>query len=209
MSVTKKIRVLSVDDHPIMREGIAAIVNSEPDMILVAQAADGRDAILQFRQHRPDVTLMDIRLPDISGIEAMIAIRNECSDARIVILTTFAGDIEIARALAAGASGYVLKSMPPSQLGGVIRRVSAGKKHIPEDVLAPLAEHLGEEPLSDRERSILQHVAVGNRNREIAEHLLISQETVKSHVKRVMQKLGANGRTQAVAIAVKRGIIRL
>jgi DNA-binding NarL/FixJ family response regulator len=209
MTTASKIRVFSVDDHPLMREGIAAIVNGEPDMVLVGQAEDGRDAIHQFRQHRPDVTLMDLRLPDISGIEALITIRSEFPTARIVMLTTFVGDAEIARALAAGAVGYVLKSMPPGELARIIRRVSAGKKHIPDEIAARLAEHMGDEPLTDRERSVLQHVASGNSNRKIGATLFIAEDTVKTHLKHIMQKLDAIDRTQAVAIAVKRGIFHL
>ena len=168
------IRVLSVDDHPLLREGIAAIVNNEPDMTMVAQASTGREAIQQHRIHSPDVTLMDLRLPDMSGIDTMIAIRSSSPDARIVVLTTFEGDVEIQRALAAGARGYVLKSMPPRELADVIRHVHAGRKQIPAAVAAQLAEHLGEESLTERERDVLVHVAAGNRNRDIGELLAIS-----------------------------------
>ena len=203
------IHVLSVDDHPLMREGIAAIINGEPDMQMVAQASNGRDAIQQFRRHRPDVTLMDLRLPDMSGIETMIAIRDEFPDARIVVLTTYEGDVDIQRAFAAGARGYLLKSTPVSELAGAIRAVSRGKKQIPRDVAAQLAEHLGDESLTERERTVLEHVGGGNRNRDIAERLFISEETVKVHVKHIMEKLGAIDRTQAMAIALRRGIIHL
>jgi DNA-binding NarL/FixJ family response regulator len=204
-----KIRVFSVDDHPLLREGIAAIIGNEPDMVMVAQAATGREAIRQFREHRPDVTLMDLRLPDISGIDAMMAIRDEFPDARIVVLTTFEGDVEIQRALAAGARGYILKSMPPQELAGVVRQVHAGKKRIPPEVAARLAEHVSDEVLTAREKDVLKHVAGGNRNRDIAELLFISEETVKAHVKHIMEKLGATDRTEAVTIALRRGIIEL
>ena len=204
-----KIRVFTVDDHPLLREGIAAIINNEPDMLIIGQASNGREAIQQFREQRPDVTLMDLRMPDISGIDAMIAIRNEFSDARIVMLTTFEGDVEIRRALAAGARGYILKNMPPTDLVDVVRQVHAGKKRIPAEVAAQLAEHVSDETLTERERNVLQHVAAGNRNRDIAELLFISEETVKAHIKHIMEKLGASDRTEAVTIAVRRGIIQL
>jgi DNA-binding NarL/FixJ family response regulator len=207
--MTTRIRVLSVDDHPILREGIAAIVRSAPDMEMVAQAATGHEAVQAFRTHDPDVTLMDLRLPDISGIDAMIAIREKTPAARIVMLTTFEGDVEIQRALAAGARGYLLKSTPSTELLDAIRLVHAGKKRIPADIAASLAEHLADEALTERERAVLQHVAGGNRNRDIAERLFISEETVKVHLKHIMTKLGATDRTQALAIAVRRGIIQL
>jgi DNA-binding NarL/FixJ family response regulator len=209
MSGQRRIRVLSVDDHPLLREGIAAIINSQNDMVMIAQASTGREAIQLFREHRPDVTLMDLRLPDISGIDALSAILAEFPDARIVMLTTFEGDVEIQRSLAAGARGYLLKNMPPKELVEAVRQVSSGKKRIPHEIAAQLAEHLADEPLTEREIDVLRQVAGGNRNREIAEHLFISEETVKVHVKHIMDKLGASDRTAAVAIAVRRGIIQL
>lgn len=209
MNEDKQIRVFSVDDHPLLREGIATIINSQPDMVLVADAASGSDAIQAYRTHQPDVTLMDLRLPDMSGIDAVIAIRTEFPEARIIMLTTFEGDVEIQRALAAGARGYLLKSMPPKELVEVIRQVNAGKKRLPAEVAAQLAEHLSDEALTEREIDVLKHLAGGNRNRDIAELLRISEETVKVHVKHLMEKLGASDRTQAVAIAVRRGVIQL
>ncbi len=209
MNEPAKIRVFTVDDHPLLREGIAAIIDNEPDMLIIGQASNGREAIQQFREQRPHVTLMDLRLPDISGIDAMIAIRNEFSEARIVMLTTFEGDVEIQRALAAGARGYILKNMPPRDLVDVVRQVHAGKKRIPAEVAAQLAEHVSDEALTGREREVLQHVAGGNRNRDIADLLFISEETVKVHIKHIMEKLGASDRTEAVTIAVRRGIIQL
>jgi DNA-binding NarL/FixJ family response regulator len=209
MNDQSHIRVLSVDDHPLLNEGIAAIINNEPDMELVAQAIDGGDAIGKFREYHPDVILMDLRLPDMSGIDTMIAIRAEFPEARVVMLTTFEGDVEIQRALEAGARGYLLKSMPPRDLVAAIRQVHAGKKRIPSEVAARLAEHMGEEDLTARELDVLQHAANGNRNREIAEKLFISEDTVKVHIKHIMEKLGATDRTQAVAVALRRGIIQL
>jgi DNA-binding NarL/FixJ family response regulator len=209
MSDPKPIRILCVDDHPLVREGIAAIIRNEPDMLLAAEASNGREAIQGFREHRPDVTLMDLRLPDISGIDAMIAIRTEFSNARIIMLTTFEGDVEIRRALQAGALGYMLKTMPRRQLVEMIRRVHSGKKHIPPEIAAQLAEHLSDESLSKREVDVLQKIAGGNRNSDIATLLFISEETVKGHVKHIMEKLGASDRTEAVAIGIRRGIIQL
>src|SRR4051812_45629779 len=209
MSDQARVRVFSVDDHPMLREGIAAIINNQPDMKLVAQAATGTEAIQMFRQHQPDVTLMDLRLPDMSGIDALIAIRTDFPEARVVMLTTFEGDVDIRRSLEAGARGYMLKNMPPKDLVEVIRQVHAGKKRIPAAVAAQLAEHFGNDALTEREIGVLRQIANGNRNREIGEQLFISEETVKVHIKHIMEKLGASDRTQAVAIAVRRGIIQL
>lgn len=209
MTTEAQIRVLSVDDHPLLREGLAAIINNQPDMLLVAQASNAQEAIQEYRKHRPDVTLMDLRLPDKSGIDAMIAVRAEFPEARVIMLTTFEGDVEIQRALEAGARGYMLKSMPPKELVEVIRQVHAGKKRIPAQLAAQLAEHLSDEDLTAREIEVLNQIAGGNRNRDIAEKLLITEETVKVHIKHIMDKLGANDRTQAVAIGVRRGIIEL
>lgn len=209
MSDQAQIRVFSVDDHPLLREGIAAIINNQPDMLMVAQASTGVEAIRKFREHLPEVTLMDLRLPDMSGIDALITIRAEFPEARVIMLTTFEGDVDIQRSLEAGARGYLLKSMPPKDLVEVVRQVHAGKKRIPQEVAAHLAEHCGDEPLTEREIDVLQHISGGNRNRDIAEQLFISEETVKVHVKHIMEKLGASDRTQAVAIAVRRGIIQL
>jgi DNA-binding NarL/FixJ family response regulator len=209
MSASASIRILSVDDHPLLREGIAAMIRSQRDMELVAEASTAKEGLERFRQHQPDITLMDLRLPDMSGVDAMAAIRTEFPNARIIVLTTFEGDVEIQRALEAGARGYLLKSMPPRELLEGIRQVHAGKKRIPPEIVAHLAEHLSDETLTSREVEVLREVAGGNRNRDIAERLFISEETVKVHVKHVMEKLGANDRTEAVAIAIRRGIIQL
>jgi DNA-binding NarL/FixJ family response regulator len=209
MTQPAPIRILSVDDHPLLREGIAMIIKKQPDMSLVAQAANGTEAIQCYRAHRPDVTLMDLRLPDLSGIDAMIAIRTEFPEARVIILTTFDGDVEIQRALEAGARGYLLKSMPPSELADGIRQVHAGKKRVPPEIASHLAEHFSDEALTAREVDVLRLIAGGNRNRDIGERLFISEETVKVHVKHIMEKLGATDRTQAIAIAARRGIIQL
>lgn len=203
------IRVLSVDDHPLLREGIVAVVNSEPDMVVIAQAANGHQAIAAYRAHQPDVMLLDLRLPDVSGIEVVIAIRAEFPQARIVLLSTFEGDVEIQRAMRAGARGYLLKSMPPDELTQAIRQVHAGKKRMPPEVMAQLTEHMGEERLTARELEVLQQVAQGHRNWEIGERLFISEETVKAHLRHILEKLCAKDRTQAVAVAVRRGMIQL
>jgi len=204
-----QIRVFSVDDHPLLREGIAALVNNQPDMVLIGQASTGSEAIQLFKEYLPDVTLLDLRLPDMSGIDTLIAIRTAFPNARVIMLTTFEGDVEIHRALQAGASGYLLKNMPPSELLDVIRLVHAGKKRIPPEIASQLAEHMADEALTEREVEVLQQVAGGNKNRDIANKLFISEETVKVHIKHIMEKLGAADRTQAVAIGIRRGIIQL
>ena len=206
---TARIRILSVEDHPLLSEGIARVIESQPDMELVAQACDGGEAIDQFRKSLPDVTLMDLRLPDKSGIDTMLALLSESPGARIIILTTFAGDVEIERALKAGARAYVLKTMPSSELTDAIRLVHSGKMAIPSEIGACMAEHFADEALTERETEVLRLVTAGNRNRDIGERLLISAETVKAHMKHIIKKLGANDRTQAIAIAARRGIIHL
>lgn len=204
-----KIRILSVDDHPLMHEGIAALVNSQPDMMIAAEVSTGGDALRSYTEHRPDIVLMDLRLPDMNGIDAMISILEQFPEARVIILTMFQGDVEIQRALRSGARGYMLKTMPPKELVQVIRSVQAGRKHIPNEVAAHLAEHLGEESLTVREIEVLGLISGGNRNRDIADQLFIAEETVKVHIKHIMEKLGASDRTQAVAIAIRRGIIQI
>jgi len=187
----------------------ATIINYQADMSLAGTASNGREGIEAFRALRPDITLMDIRLPDLSGLDLMIAIRSEFPDARVIVLTTCEGDVEVLRALKAGARGYLLKSMPSQQMLHVIREVYSGKRSVPWEIAVRLAEHLGDEALSQREVEVLQQVAVGNRNRQIAANLFIAEETVKVHLKHIKGKLGANGRTQSVALAARRGIIQL
>ena len=208
-SETKTIRILTADDHALLRAGVASLVEIEPDMELVAQASTGRDAIEQFRRHRPDITLMDLQMPDIGGIEAIIAIRSEFPDARIVVLTTYAGDVQVVRALKAGARGYLLKGNVHTDLLATIRAVHAGQKRIPPEVAAELAMHTAEDELTARELEVLKLIAQGNANKEIAFRLAIAEETVKTHITNILGKLEANDRTHAVTIGLRRGIIDL
>jgi DNA-binding NarL/FixJ family response regulator len=209
MSEPKLIRVLSVDDHPLLREGIAALVASQPDMELVAEAANGREAVEQFRKHRPDVTLMDLQMPEMNGIDAMGAIRAEFPEAHIVVLTTYSGDVQVMRALKAGARAYLLKGLLRKELLETIRAMHAGQKRVPIEVASEIAEHAADDALTSREIDVLRLISGGNANKEIAAQLSITEETVKGHVKNILAKLGANDRTHAVTIGLKRGIIEL
>jgi DNA-binding NarL/FixJ family response regulator len=203
------IHILCVDDHPLLREGIAALIGNQADMEVVAEASTGREALDQFRQHRPDITLMDLQMPEMSGIDAMIAIRGEFPDARIIVLTTHAGDVQISRALKAGARGYLLKGLLRKELLDTIRAVHAGQRRLSSEVAAEIAEHVNDGVLTPREVDVLRLVAGGNPNKEIAAQLSLTEETVKSHIRSILSKLDANDRTHAVAIGLRRGIIQL
>jgi DNA-binding NarL/FixJ family response regulator len=203
------ISVLSVDDHPLLREGVATLIANQTDMRLVAEASDGHEAVEAFRRHRPDVTLMDLQMPQMSGIDAMIIIRSECPHARVIVLTTYGGDALARRALQAGAQAYVLKSLVRKDLLNTIRTVHAGQRRVDPEIAAQLAEHTADDTLSPREIEVLAQIAAGNSNKRIADRLAITEETVKGHVRNILSKLGADDRTHAVTSALRRGIIEL
>jgi DNA-binding NarL/FixJ family response regulator len=204
---SKQIRILTVDDHPMLREGLAAVIEAQPDMVLIGEAANGREAIESFRTHRPDVTLMDLQMPDMNGIDAINAIRGEFPAARIVVLTTYKGDVQALRALKAGAAGYLLKSMLRKELLETIRIVHSGRRRVPPEIATEIAEHAADDALTEREIAVLKRVANGSANKQIAVVLGISEETVKAHMKSILAKLSAHDRTHAVTIALNRGII--
>jgi len=204
----KVIRILTVDDHPVLRQGIAALVNGEPDMKLVAEASNGQEAIAKFRLHRPDITLMDLQMPELNGIEAIGRIRSEFPDARIIVLTTYTGDVPLLRALKVGARGCLLKRQLHRELLDSIRAIHSGQKRIPSDIAADLVEHSNDD-LTPREVDVLRLISAGNANKQIADQLSIGEASVKSHVANILSKLGANDRAHAVSIGLKRGIIEL
>ena len=209
MTGSSPIRILAVDDHPIVRQGIAGLIGIQTDMSLVAEASNGREAIQQFRTHHPDVTMMDLQMPEMNGLDALIAIRNECPEAKVIVLTTYAGDTQILRALKAGAQAYLLKNTLHKELLETIRSVSAGKKTLSPEVSYQVAEHVTDDALTPAEILVLRLIAAGNANKQIADQLSITEETVKSRVKCILSKLGANDRTHAAMIGLKRGIIEL
>lgn len=204
-----QIRILVVDDHPVVRQGIAVLVGTQPDMTLIAEASNGREAIQQFRSHRPDITIMDLQMPEMNGMDALIAIRGEFPDSKIIVLTTYAGDVQILRALKSGAQGYLLKNTFHKELVDTIRAVHAGKKALSPEASYQIAEHSTDEALTPAEVSVLRLIAAGNANKQIADQLSITEETVKSRVKNILSKLGAQDRTQAAMIGLKRGIIQI
>ena len=203
----KRITVLTVDDHPLLREGVAAVLAYERDIVVVGEAANGREAVERYREYHPDVTLMDLQMPKMKGLEAIVAIRREFADACILVVTTYSGDVQALRAIKAGASGYLLKNMLRKDLPDAIRSVHAGQRRIPGEIAMAMAEHVADDPLTEREVEVLRCVAAGNPNKEVAAQLSIAEETVKAHMSKVLSKLGARDRTHAVVIGVKRGII--
>lgn len=209
MPPSKPIRILSVEDHPVFREGLAAIISSQPDMLMIAQATNATEALTEFRKHRPDITLMDLRLPGTNGTDTLVSIRGEFPNARVIMLTTSDSDGEIQRAMKSGASAYILKSVPKNELLSAIRSVHAGHRHVPPEVAAKLAEHLGDEELTSRELDVLRLIRDGFRNKQIADQLAIAETTVNFHIKNLVDKLGANDRTHAVTIAIRRGLLQV
>jgi DNA-binding NarL/FixJ family response regulator len=208
-TASSQIRILAVDDHALVREGIAGLIGVQPDMVVAGEASTGREAIQQFRMHHPDVTLMDLQMPEMNGLDALIAIRNEFPDAKVIMLTTYAGDVQILRALKAGAQAYLLKNTLHKELLETIRAVHAGKKTLSPEASYEIAEHATDDALTPAEIAVLRLIAAGNANKQIADQLSITEETVKSRVKNILSKLGANDRTHAAMIGLKRGIIQL
>jgi DNA-binding NarL/FixJ family response regulator len=207
MTVSPPIRILTVDDHPLFRTGVAALLATQPDMQLVAECADGREAVRQFRTHRPDVTLMDLQMPEMNGLEATIAIRAEFPEARIIVLTTYVGDVQVLRSLQAGARGYLLKTSVDKELLETIRSVHSGKKAMSAEASFQLAEHAMDDALTPAEVEVLRLIAAGNANKQIADRLAVTEDTIKGRVKNILSKLGANDRTHAAIIGIRRGII--